>query len=569
MATEVLQDMNADIKAHTSEPTSKISQTSVDSTTSHSPAAVNSDTSSSDSTQPDSNTAKGTTLENSNTASSNINGSNGTTPTSPTTESIGTQIQNAFTPVTQAFARLSTFASESSLVNTFSSLKSSGSTTSNVNNGPFWKRKGKVPGTVKPVKGPFPPRTEGKPNGFMARPPTPPRSEPTESASELPAHDIANSPVSIPSPTPASPESPYSATHSNGSPDIHREPEYEHHCRAFGSCGTANERTTRLSKFRRILKNPIVDLEALKKLSWKGIPNEVRPTTWKLLLGYLPANVERREATLERKRKEYLDCIPQHFNVNDEERTEYERKIFRQIHIDVPRTNPNVPLFQQQIMQDILERILYIWAIRHPASGYVQGINDLATPFLVVFLAEIVGPEFETCDISTINPALLSLMEADSFWCMSKLLDGIQDHYTFAQPGIQRMTFKLKELVGRIDVPLARHLEEQGAQYIVFAFRWMNCLLMREMPLPIVVRMWDTYLSEGPAEGFSVFHVYVCAAFLVMWSEELLQRDFQDIILFLQHLPTTNWQCKDIEMLVSQAYLWMTIFQNAQSHLKS
>jgi hypothetical protein len=35
-----------------------------------------------------------------------------------------------------------------------------------------------------------------------------------------------------------------------------------------------------------------------------------------------------------------------------------------------------------------VERVLYIWAIRHPASGYVQGINDLITPFFVVFLAE-------------------------------------------------------------------------------------------------------------------------------------------------------------------------------------
>lgn len=34
-----------------------------------------------------------------------------------------------------------------------------------------------------------------------------------------------------------------------------------------------------------------------------------------------------------------------------------------------------------------LERILYVWAIRHPASGYVQGINDLATPFFEVFLS--------------------------------------------------------------------------------------------------------------------------------------------------------------------------------------
>lgn len=36
----------------------------------------------------------------------------------------------------------------------------------------------------------------------------------------------------------------------------------------------------------------------------------------------------------------------------------------------------------------MFERILFIWAIRHPASGYVQGINDLVTPFFIVFLQE-------------------------------------------------------------------------------------------------------------------------------------------------------------------------------------
>ena len=42
-------------------------------------------------------------------------------------------------------------------------------------------------------------------------------------------------------------------------------------------------------------------------------------------------------------------------------------------------------------------------------------------------------------------------VEADSFWCLSKLLEGIQDNYTFAQPGIQRQVAKLKELIHRID----------------------------------------------------------------------------------------------------------------------
>ena len=48
--------------------------------------------------------------------------------------------------------------------------------------------------------------------------------------------------------------------------------------------------------------------------------------------------------------------------------------------------SPLVGLFQQRAVQAMVERILYIWAIRHPASGYVQGINDLVTPFFLVFL---------------------------------------------------------------------------------------------------------------------------------------------------------------------------------------
>lgn len=90
-------------------------------------------------------------------------------------------------------------------------------------------------------------------------------------------------------------------------------------------------------------------------------------------------------------------------------------------------------------------------AIRHPASGYVQGINDLVTPFLVVFLSEHLDGGVDNWSISDLSPEKISNMEADCYWCLSKLLDGMQDHYTFAQPGIQRLVFKLKELVRRID----------------------------------------------------------------------------------------------------------------------
>jgi hypothetical protein len=33
-----------------------------------------------------------------------------------------------------------------------------------------------------------------------------------------------------------------------------------------------------------------VDVDALRELSWNGIPCELRPTCWRLLLGYMPPN---------------------------------------------------------------------------------------------------------------------------------------------------------------------------------------------------------------------------------------------------------------------------------------
>nr|XP_020456952.1 TBC1 domain family member 22A isoform X4 [Monopterus albus] len=311
-----------------------------------------------------------------------------------------------------------------------------------------------------------------------------------------------------------------------------------------GTLAMTEREASRLDKFRQLLAGPNTDLEELRKLSWSGIPRQVRPITWKLLSGYLPANAERRESVLQRKRQEYFGFIQQYYDSrNDEHHQDTYRQIHidiprmnpeslvlqpkvTEIHIDIPRTNPLIPLFQQASVQEIFERILFIWAIRHPASGYVQGINDLVTPFFVVFVFEYIEEEVENFDVSSLQEEALRNIEADSFWCMSKLLDGIQDNYTFAQPGIQRKVKVLEELVSRIDESVHRHMQHYEVEYLQFAFRWMNNLLMRELPLRCTIRLWDTYQAEP--EGFSHFHLYVCAAFLVRWRKEILEeKDFQ------------------------------------------
>ena len=190
---------------------------------------------------------------------------------------------------------------------------------------------------------------------------------------------------------------------------------------------------------------------------------------------------------------------------------------------------------------------------RHPASGYVQGMNDLVTPFLAVFLSEHLPGPLEGWRPERLSEAAMLQVEADCYWCLCRLLEGIQDHYTYAQPGIQRTVFKLKELISRIDAPLAAHLAAQSVDFIQFAFRWVNCLLIRELPFHLAIRLWDTYLSEAAA--FADFLVYVCAALLLQHREAILAGEFQDIIMLLQRLPTGEWDEDRMEVLLSSAFM--------------
>ena len=70
---------------------------------------------------------------------------------------------------------------------------------------------------------------------------------------------------------------------------------------------------------------------------------------------------------------------------------------------------------------------------------------------------------------------------------------------------------------------------------------------MRELPFELMSRVWDTYISE--TDGFAVFHVYVCAALLTHFSPTLCQLDFQELVIFLQNLPTEKWSSVEVDMV--------------------
>jgi hypothetical protein len=99
----------------------------------------------------------------------------------------------------------------------------------------------------------------------------------------------------------------------------------------------------------------------------------------------------------------------------------------------------------------MLTRLLFIYNMRYPMSGfiaiiiiinksYVQGINDIASPIIAVFLNDYIDVDFSHCkvpnDINKLSYEIFLDIEADTYWCLSKILQSIQDYYIRNQPGV-------------------------------------------------------------------------------------------------------------------------------------
>jgi len=136
---------------------------------------------------------------------------------------------------------------------------------------------------------------------------------------------------------------------------------------------------------------------------------------------------------------------------------------------------------------------------------------------------------------------VLSLAEADTYWCISVILDTLNSYVEKSKCGVhaEGMMSELEILMKKVDPPLMAHLQKQGVELVHFAFRWMLCLFVREIHMDLLIPLWDFYICysanpiSGPQlldssplnpTGFSLFHVYVCAAFLRSWSSDVQKK---------------------------------------------
>lgn len=320
----------------------------------------------------------------------------------------------------------------------------------------------------------------------------------------------------------------------------------------------------------------------LQRLAWNGCSVGTRAPAWRMLLRCEPLAYAERDAGLAERRTQYaklqrimggpgVGCCCEDVR----ERTEFGVSMLRQIDMDLPRTHPTLPLFHVERVRSAMRRVLYLFAVVHPECGYVQGMNEVLTPLMTVFLLEQAAAAAAAAAASAggksparsvdafllldslegvVDEAGAAAAEADSYWCFVELVSGVFDNYTAEQPGMHRRMGELWTLLGKVDGPLAAHLVAEECEPMQFAFRWVAVVMLREFRLPLVVHLWDGLL--GQRDGFGSFLVYVAAALVVNWRDELLAMEFADMIVLLLHLPTAGWGACDIDFLLAQAQAW-------------
>lgn len=172
---------------------------------------------------------------------------------------------------------------------------------------------------------------------------------------------------------------------------------------------------------------------------------------------------------------------------------------------------------------EVVERMLFIYAKLNPGQGYVQGMNEIIGVIYYVFASNEEHAEFA---------------EADCFWCFTALMSEIRDFFIKSldesDNGIRGMMNKLSSLVEKKDKHVFNRLKEQGIVPQYYSFRWITLLLSQEFPLPDVLRLWDSILSDKNRFDYLI---YVCCAMIILVRDEILSNDFEHNVKLLQNFP--------------------------------
>jgi len=162
-----------------------------------------------------------------------------------------------------------------------------------------------------------------------------------------------------------------------------------------------------------------------------------------------------------------------------------------------------------------LRRVLKAWLNVDSKRKYWQGLDSVASPFVVLFFDN----------------------EPMAFACLERLVDVYLSEF-FVQEGSDFLNIRMQQLIKLVnyhDPELAMHLDSIKFNPELYAVPWFFTLFSHIFPLERIFVLWDVLLLMPPS-----FILFIALAILISLREKLLSLDFNGCILFFSHLAVID-----------------------------
>lgn len=226
----------------------------------------------------------------------------------------------------------------------------------------------------------------------------------------------------------------------------------------------------------------------------KGIPDGMRSLVWRLLL-----DPDSQDDKIYNFRPSIKSLI-----------AKGRQECCNIIEVDLPRTMPQMEMFQKGDAINSLRSILHAYSNYDPTLGYTQGMAFYAAMLLCY------------------------MEERQSFWCFVSLMKGKKHHlrnfFSPGFPGLDKIGKVWEYVLNHHYKRVAKRLEDIGLSTIMYVPSWFMCNFFN-MPFPMVLklRLFDCFLGFGTRAIFSF-----ALTIIKMNKDLLLTNSMEDCLQILQ-----------------------------------
>ena len=313
------------------------------------------------------------------------------------------------------------------------------------------------------------------------------------------------------------------------------------------------------------------DKKKILSLAENGLPDDLpmlRAYIWKIMLNYLPVDIERWDEVLKQKRAQYdgyKKLIEVKLAKEKKDKNYKSRDTLEQIIKDVYRTGAQLSFFfhptnnakildqeeaikmferrknctfkdineiyydekENETHADVLKRILFIYTVFCADISYHQGMNELLAPIYYCYSYD-----------KTYTDESEENIEADAFWSFQNLMSKVSLSFVSANDlGLQIKGFIYEKCLAFVDEELYNHLINAGVKNEYYCYRWFILLFSQEFEINDILKLWDLVFTH---EDIYYYIVYIAMAYVINKKEIFMKQGMVEIMQELQNFENVN-----------------------------